>query len=129
MVLVAVLVEACVAGITTDTNGLRTSSRSRTELCETYAIADPVFGWFRASADEPEHVWLEARDGRRISVVWPAGFRVRFGPPAELTNERGEVVAREGQKVFLGQTRVSESAGTFNDPYIAHGLIHDGCYA
>ena len=44
-------------------------------------------------------------------------------------NELGEVVARQGQKVELSQTRWDEGAGTFENPYIAHGLVFGRCYS
>jgi hypothetical protein len=49
-------------------------------------------------------------------------------PDATLYDERGRVVAREGGWVTLDQTARIEAAGTWDDPYVAHGLALGGCY-
>jgi hypothetical protein len=60
----------------------------------------------------------------------PAGFTVSFSPAAELHDEHGAVVARDGDQITLGQTNLDEAAGTFEDPYFAKGLRLSGrCYA
>ncbi len=58
--------------------------------------------------------------------VWPDGFTLLFDPQPVLRDERG-LVAREGEIVRLTQVDPS-SAGTFEDPYVASGLLFDGCY-
>jgi hypothetical protein len=55
---------------------------------------------------DPRIAWLENRigvpdgtTGRRMDVVWPAGFRARFTPKLEVLNGLGQVVLREGDMV------------------------------
>ncbi len=80
----------------------------------------------QAGAREP--VWLQAGDGRHLSVVLPDGFSVRFEPDNALYTEKGKLVGRAGDRIVLGQTRPSDAAGTFDDPYFASGLIFGDCY-
>jgi hypothetical protein len=63
-----------------------------------------------------------------MSIVWPEGFTVRFEPLAVLRDENGAIVARDDSSVTLGHVSLTEAAGTFDDPYIASGLVFDGCY-
>lgn len=126
---VALVLLTTVAACTqTSQTGLRTSSMTRVEMCDVNLVVDRVIGWLRVQPADREQVWLEARDGRRISVVWPAGFRAHFGYPSQLINERGQIVAAEGQKVTLEQTRLSEATGTYDNPYVAHGGLFGACY-
>lgn len=120
--------------ITTAPDGLRTFTfitefQGSPVACPAFGLVDPVHGTLEAQLGTLEPVWLRAEDGRQLSVVWPAGYLVRFEPSAALYNELGEVVAREGQRVELSQTRWDEGAGTFEDPYIAQGLVFGGCYS
>lgn len=43
-------------------------------------------------------------------------------------NEKGTVVAREGELVELPQVDAKANAGTHDDPYIAAGITFDECY-
>lgn len=98
-------------------------------LCAAFGVLPAVEGILRgdpASINEP--VWLEGDDERRLSIVWPEGFTLRFEPLAVLRDERNLVVAREGDSVVLGQVAQGEAAGTTDDPYIASGIVFDGCY-
>ncbi len=79
-------------------------------------------------AGERESVWIKADDGQQISVVWPQGFSVRFEPDAVLYDDRGKRVARAGERIELGQVRQGDHAGRFDDPYIASGILFDGCH-
>jgi hypothetical protein len=81
------------------------------------------------SDDTTESVWLRANDGRKLSVVWPAGFTVSFDPDAVLWNDRGAMVARATDVVHLMDVHFDDASGTFDDPYIAHGGILDSCYS
>lgn len=56
------------------------------------------------AADAPGVTWLEFDDGtdRRETAVWPQGYRARFVPDLEVLDERGDVVAREGDVVEGG---------------------------
>lgn len=47
-------------------------------------------------------IYVESFGGERRSILWPYGFSARFTPDLELLNERGEVVAREGDLMDLG---------------------------
>ena len=114
--------------ITTGADGLRTFTWPSGVLCTAARAINPVTGTLRGGQGAPEPVWLEAEDGSRLSVVWPAGFGVRFQPAAELHNQRGERVARDGALVRLGQVGTESAAGTFDDPFVASGLALGGCY-
>lgn len=120
--------------ITAAPNGLRTFSvihemNGNPVVCPAFGLVNPVVGTLEGNAsDKREPVWLKSADGRRLSVVWPQGFTVRFEPDAVLYNDQGKVVARAGQRTELSQTRAEEHAGTFDDPYIASGLLLGGCY-
>jgi hypothetical protein len=98
-------------------------------LCNAAAAVNPVTGVLRGDpAASAQPLWLETGSGRRMSVVWPAGFTVRFEPDATLRNENGTVVGRDGDRIRLPQVGAQEHAGTFEDPYVASGLVFDGCY-
>jgi hypothetical protein len=98
-------------------------------LCTLGGAIPPVEGVLRGDQGDPvEPVWLERADGRRLSIIWPEGFTVRFEPLAVLRDEGGRIVARDGSSVELPQVPTTIAAGTFEDPYIASGLVFDGCY-
>ncbi len=132
LVLVAALLHGCSVspgGVTTGPDGLRVFGwHGPPVLCTAAAAVNPVTGMLRGGQGEPEPVWLEDAAGRRLSVVWPAGFSVRFEPDAVLYDERGMAVVRDGGTVRLGQVNLETAAGTYEDPYIAKGLVFDGCY-
>ena len=97
--------------------------------CAAFGLVDPVHGTLHGNPADPlEPIWIVASDGRRLSVVWPAGFTVAFEPDAILRDEKGVVVAREDGQVELSQVRWEEHAGTFDDPYLAAGGLLNGCY-
>lgn len=97
--------------------------------CDAIGVDNPVIGRLEGDPEDPqEPVWLMREDGTRLSVVWPAGFSVRFEPDATLYNELGRVVARAGDAVTLNQVSIAEATGTFEDPYYAAGILFDGCY-
>jgi hypothetical protein len=98
--------------------------------CPAYALVDPLDGHLRGDPEDPvEPIWIEDAGGRRLSVIWPAGFTVSFEPDAVLRDDRGKVVARENEPVELSQVEPSAHSGTFEDPYVATGLLFHGCYA
>jgi hypothetical protein len=97
-------------------------------LCTAAAAVDPVHGTFEGEAGAREPVWLRDDDGRQLSVVWPAGFSARFEPLAALYNEHGVVVVRERQEVRLGQVSRGGASGAYDNPYLASGIVFDGCY-
>jgi hypothetical protein len=120
--------------INTGPDGLRTftwvSDVNRTPLlCNAAASVDPVDGILRGDPDDTlEPIWIEDAVGRRLSVVWPAGFTVTFEPAAVLRDDRGTVVARTDGPVELSQVSTQDHVGTFEDPYIASGILFNGCY-
>jgi hypothetical protein len=98
-------------------------------LCPAFAAVNPVRGVFEGDQARSSQVaWLRAPDGPQLTVAWPEGFTVRFEPNAVLYNEKGVAVAKHGQQVDLGQVNLEEAAGTLLDPYIASGIVFDGCY-
>jgi len=132
---VALLVAACAAHavISTGPDGLRTFAVIRNPdgssvPCAAFGLTNPVAGILQGQAGGREAAWLQAQDGRHLSVVWPAGFTVRFEPDAAIYTERGTLVGRAGDRIVLGQTRPGDAAGTFDDPYFASGLVFGDCY-
>jgi len=113
-------------------DGLRTWARdqSASEIaCPAFAAEHPVSGVLRGDpSDTQESIWLEGQAGTRLSIVWPGGFRATFEPAIVLRDERGAVVAASGDTVELGQVDAFAHAGTYGDPYIASGILFDGCY-
>lgn len=127
--LLSTLLTGC-GGISTGAHGLRNFSWNSNNACNADQPLPVVTGVLRADPGQVDPVWLVDRVGNRLSVVWPAGFTILFDvAPAVLLNERGQAVATDGDWVTLGQTRASDSAGTFDDPYYASGLTLGGCYA
>lgn len=133
--LVALLVSACTAHsvISTGPDGFRTFAVVRNAdgssvACAAFGLANPVAGILDGQAGAREPVWLRAEDGRHLSVVWPAGFTLRFAPDAAIYTDRGTLVGRAGDRIVLGQTGYGDATGTFNDPYFAAGLIFGDCY-
>ena len=98
-------------------------------FCPTPEAVQPVRGVFEGNpARSSQIAWLRAPDGRELSVAWPEGFTVRFEPLAALYDEKGRAVARHGVGVDLPQVNVFDHAGTVTDPYIASGILFNGCY-
>jgi hypothetical protein len=115
--------------ITTGPDGLRTFRWDARAECPAFGVTDPVTGTLEGDpGDALEPLWLRDPTGQRLSVVWPRGFSVAFEPEAVLRNEVGEVVARPGSQVELGQVSFADAAGTYGDPYVAAGLIFSRCY-
>ena len=119
--------------ISTGPDGLRTFSVIREIdgaqiLCPAYGLVNPLSGTFEGQVNAREPVWIASDAGQRLSVVWPEGFSVKFGPAAVLYNEKGEEVARAGARTELSQVRPEEHKGTYEDPYIASGILYGGCY-
>ena len=119
--------------ITVGADGLRTfavttSYKGGPILCTAGGAIPPLVGTLTGRAGAREPVWLSLADGRTVSVVWPHGFTARFEPGATLYNDRGERVATDGDRVELGQVSRDSHAGTYDDPFIASGIMFDGCY-
>ena len=99
------------------------------QLCPAFAAVEPVEGIFEGDPGRSSGVaWLRGTDGRQLTVAWPEGFTVRFEPDAVLYDERGKAQVRHGVGVRLEQVNVFDHAGTPADPYLATGLLFDGCY-
>ena len=133
--LVALLVAACAVHsvISTGLDGLRTFAVIRNAdgssvACAAFGLTNPVAGILEGQAGARDPVWLQADDGRHLSVAWPAGFTVRFEPDAAIYTDRVTLVGRAGDRIVLGQTRPGDAAGTFDDPYFASGLVFGDCY-
>ena len=120
--------------ISTGPNGLRTFSwvtevDGSPLVCPAFGLVHPVSGILRGDPDDrQEPIWLEGNAGTRLSVVWPAAFTVSFEPDVVLRDESGVVVASANDRVELGQVDAFAHAGTFGDPYIASGILFNGCY-
>ena len=97
-------------------------------LCTPDAIIPPVAGYLRGDAtDSAWPVWIEAADGRRQYVLWPAGFSVRFTPDPELLDEQGTLALTDVVPIEL-QVGASPDLGTKDHPYGATGILGDRCY-
>ncbi len=119
--------------ISTGPDGLRTFTIARAPdggplLCPAFGIIDPVHGTLGGAQGGREPVWITTDDGRDLSVIWPAGFSVRFEPDPALYSDGGVRIATAGQPIELGQTTWTSATGTYDDPYLASGLVFGGCY-
>lgn len=118
--------------VVTGGHGLRTftlAPRGEHVMCLTYASLHPVVGILRAEPPgSREPVRLEVSEGHRVSVVWPEGFTVTFEPDLVMRDQANRAVAHEGDRVKLDQTPFDEATGTWDDPYVAHGLTLGDCY-
>jgi len=109
--------------------GLRTFAVSSGVLCTLQAAVDPLTGTLRGDPSDAELLWLEAPDGSRRSVVWPATVRLQFTPAAEIYDNTGAFIAQDGDVMTFGQIPVGSAAGTHDDPYVLDGLWEGGrCY-
>jgi len=117
-----------------DTGGIRTfllarESDLRLSLCNLALAARPVTGTFEGDeSSSPDRAWVRDPTGRKLSIVWPQGFKLRFGQDAILLDELDRVVVRQGETVTFGQVNREDHAGTFHDPYFAGGIVFNGCY-
>jgi hypothetical protein len=138
LVAASLLVGACQMAarstIETGPAGFRTFTTPRQNAgavvtCPDFLAETPLDGKLEGSPDDSELVWLRLDDGRRVSIIWPHGFRPIFdgGSPA-LLNDQGRVVARNGDRVTLVQVRSEEHTGSHDDPYVAAGETFGECY-
>lgn len=103
------------------------SSTESPILCTLSASIPPLVGTFEADRSDPEWpVWLRAEDGRRMYVLWPRDFSVRFDPDATLLDETGAIVVHAGSPVHLAQVSADPTMGTKDRPYVASGLWETG---
>jgi hypothetical protein len=91
--------------------------------CPAFGVSPDVVGALAGSASDPELVWLTSSAGTRMSIIWPAGYRVAFQPDAAIHDAEGRLFARAGDTITLGQVRLGDFAGTPSDPYPATGII------
>lgn len=103
----------------------RTFQLAATDSCDAMGVEDPVIGVMRGDDGDPELVWLEAPSGKRLTIVWPAGFAVAFRPRPVLVQADGHRVANEGDTIFLQVSRAT-AAGSHADPYLAAGIMLAG---
>ena len=80
--------------------------------CTAFIVPDAVLGHVHVATNE---AWLEAEDGRHLSVVWPAEVEIR--PDGLYSRETGERMVRDGERLHLIQTESTSAAGTTADPY------------
>lgn len=111
--------------ITRGPDGLLTWTSDAAE-CQA-AISGPPIGTFQGAANDAERVWVMAPDGRRLSLVWPGGFTVRFEPDAVLYGPSGVAVARAGDPIDINQA-APEQGATPDDPMPVAWVNHV-CYA
>jgi hypothetical protein len=78
--------------------------------------------------DPVEPVWLRMPSGARVSVIWPAGFAVRFEPRARLYDATGAIVGTAGSGIYLDNVAKSSATGSYDDPYVASGRVFGHCY-
>ena len=75
-----------------------------TELA-VWACCDPLIGGQLLPDPDVGTVLRVEEDGRLEPITWPAGYTGRLaGSEVEILNERGEVVARTGQKYVCRQS-------------------------
>ncbi|MEO5964132.1 MAG: hypothetical protein ABIR11_01610 [Candidatus Limnocylindrales bacterium] len=123
----------------THANGVRTyqqvTSINGAPLGCAMVDVDLVRGTVRSGAGRAvDSVWLNDA-GSDIHVIWPDVWTFAFDANGvHITNERGRLVAAEGDEVVLRDRRPDEATGTMGDPYVAWGRVQArgdeiGCYA
>ena len=119
--------EASASGdLQTDATPLpRTFPLAVSDGCDTFGVDNPVIGELRGDPADPELIWLETPNGKRLTIVWPAGFAIVFEPRLRLIQADGSLVAREGDTIVLQVSR-DDAAGSRADPYIATGIMLAG---
>jgi hypothetical protein len=106
-----------------------TSKVVKREPCTLEAAVTPVRGVLDGDATNTTWpVWLSSSTGEHLFVQWPRGWSARFDPTLSLLDESGNVRARSGTGIVLGQVPRESAAGTVADPYVARGLFLDGCF-
>jgi hypothetical protein len=77
-------------------------------------------------SDEAWPVWIQTATGRRMYVVWPKGFSVRFNPTATLLDQEGTPILHDGSPLTLGQFSDDPATGTRDHPFVAVGAWSTG---
>jgi hypothetical protein len=110
--------------ITVPTDENLVSSAESGILCTASAVIPPVVGVLEGDpSDVAWPVRLRADDGRRMYILWPRGFSVRFDPSATLLDEAGATFLHAGDPLVLGQVGADPAHGTKDRPYLARGLM------
>lgn len=68
---------------------------SWTGSCRGVGLSDAVL---HGASDDARGAWLVTRDGVRLDVVWPPGYRARFAPDLEVLDGGGTLRFREGDE-------------------------------
>ena len=93
-----------------------------------YGPGNSVKGVLRLTPGEEDVAWIEGDGGRHQSVLWPEGFVLELEPTPALLSDSGRLIGHDGDPIRLNNTAPDEAAGTFADPYLAHGRTLFGCY-
>jgi hypothetical protein len=99
---------------------------SDTASCQASLDPYPPIGTLQGAPGDRDRVWVAAPDGRRLSIVWPASFTVRFEPDAVLY-ANGVVVAHAGEPIPVNQEAPPQGA-TPSDPMPVIS-VNGICYA
>jgi hypothetical protein len=75
--------------------------------CADFLAEHPLRGILRGDVTDPERIWMETEGGRRVSVVWPHGFRA---VPAEPDSSSSTIEGRSWRR------SVSQSSSNRFDP-------------
>lgn len=89
-------------------------------------LDDPVVGVLVGDAADPRLVWLVDNRGHRLEVVWPLGYTVDFAE-RRVMDDAGSEFARLGSRLVLSDVRVTDYAGTADDPYPVGGIVRQRC--
>jgi hypothetical protein len=75
--------------------------RAPTNLgCDSLPSTYP-FAILRMDPTRPEAVWAEAAGGRHLEVFWSAGFRATDVTEPAVVGPKGDVVARDGERIEI----------------------------
>jgi hypothetical protein len=69
----------------------------------------------RGSSLDSRVTWLQLFDGRRVEIIWPAGYVARFVPLLEVLDEAQRPVMRDGDFVD-GSCEIGDRGGRLMDP-------------
>ncbi len=91
-------------------------------------VQEPLRARVQIDLDSRETVWLITEDGRRLSVLWPTGFRLGLGPPPSVLDPAGLVLAKTGDLVEFQTIPMRIAVGTPDEPFSLYGPIGADCY-
>lgn len=123
------------SSIETQANGLRTHRLQGDVGCSLMYGTNPVAAVVEGDPGASDPVKLRWADTGQISAaVWPDDFSITFGPGLVLRNDKGDVIAREGDAIEIDMAAVDNSPfpsrplGTYDDPFIVFGWLAGTCY-